>query len=555
MAQRINPEVDPLPEAVGAGDGRPATVRDATFTVLRRLGLTTIFSNPGSTEVPLLAGLPDDLRFVLALHEGSVVGMAAGHAIGTGAPALVLLHSTPGLGNAVAALATARSNRAPLVVLVGQQDRRHLALEPFLAGHLDGMAGEHPVWTDQPARPQDVPRAIVRAYHEAVTGRGPAVVIVPMDDWSAPAPADHETLGPATLLRSAGADPAAVGELARLLDASSAPAVVAGAGMDSPEGWAALTDLAETLGAPVFQEPFGGAAGFPQDHPLFSGHLPARRTRLRQTLEPFDLVLVAGTAAFRQYPFDEGPLVSEGTQVAVVTQDPAEAHRSPARLVVLGDPAAVCAALAGAVERRAYDAAAGIARPAAPPPPAPGEPLAPAHVLSALAQRLPRDAILVEETPSSRPELHRRVPTTAPGGFVSAMGLLGFALPASIGLRMARPDRPVLAVVGDGSSLYQIQALWTAAQYGVGVLFLVLVNGGYAIMDRLAERTGAAGPWPALDAVDIGAMARAQGCESVRVDEHDDLLTKLDELLCGLADRDRPLLLEVVVAQDPTFDA
>src|SRR3954449_10242305 len=158
-----------------------------------------MFSNPGSTEVPFLAGLPEDLRFVLALHEGSVVGMAAGYALGRGAPALVLLHSTPGLGNAVAALATARLNRAPLVVVVGQQDRRHLALDPFLAGRLHGLAGEYPVWSDQPARAQDVPGALVRAYHEAATARGPAIVIVPMDDWLAPAGEPHEGVGPARL--------------------------------------------------------------------------------------------------------------------------------------------------------------------------------------------------------------------------------------------------------------------------------------------------------------------------------------------------------------------
>ena len=121
-----------------------ATVRDATFDVLRRLELTTIFSNPGSTEVPFLAGLPEDLRFMLALHEGSVVGMAAGYALGTGRPALALVHSTPGLGNAVAALATARLNRAPLVVIVGQQDRRHLALDPFLAGSCTASRGSTP---------------------------------------------------------------------------------------------------------------------------------------------------------------------------------------------------------------------------------------------------------------------------------------------------------------------------------------------------------------------------------------------------------------------------
>src|SRR3954449_9230025 len=140
------------------------TVRDATYEVLRRLGLTTIFSNPGSTEVPFLAGLPDDLRFVLALHEGSVVGLATGWALGRGEPALALLHTTAGLGNAVGALATARVNRAPLVVLVGQQDRRHLVFEPFLAGRLEGLAGRYPVWSDQPVRAQDVPGALVRAY-------------------------------------------------------------------------------------------------------------------------------------------------------------------------------------------------------------------------------------------------------------------------------------------------------------------------------------------------------------------------------------------------------
>jgi len=530
-----------------------STVRDAAFDVMRRLDLTTIFSNPGSTEVPLLAGMPEDLTFVLGLHEGSVVSMAAGYAIGRGAPALALLHSTPGLGNAVAALATARTNRAPLVVLVGQQDRRHLALEPFLAGRLQGLAGEYPVWSDQPARAQDVPGAIVRAYHEAVTGRGPAIVVVPMDDWLAPAPEPHEIFGPERLLRSAAADPAAVDALADLLSQADSPAIVGGAGADGTAGWAALRGLAERLSAPVFQEPFGGAAGFPQDHPLFAGHLPARRARLREMLAPYDVVLVVGTGALRQYPFDEGPLVNAGTRVAVVTQDPDEAHRSPAQLAVLGDPAAICAALATAVDPR--DATPQrLQRPDPPPPPAAGEPLRAGHVLAALAERLPRDAILVEETPSSRPELHARIAATEPLGFVSAMGMLGFALPAAIGLRLAQRDRPVLAVVGDGSSLYQIQALWSAARYGAGVLFVVLANGGYAIMDRLAERNGGDGPWPAIEGVDIGAIARAFGCDAVRIDRHDELLERLDAELSTLADRETPLLLEVVVAQDESFD-
>jgi benzoylformate decarboxylase len=377
---------------------------------------------------------------------------------------------------------------------------------------------------------------------------------VPMDDWHAPAPEPHETFGPARLLRSAGPDPAAVEALADLVAAGHSPAIVAGAGADGAAGWAALRGLAERLACPVFQEPFGAQAGFPQDHPLFAGHLPARRARLRETLAPHDVVLVVGTGALRQYPFDSGPLANAGTRMAVITQDPDEAHRSPVELAVLGDPAAICAALAMAVDAREEHGERRLARPEPPPPPADGEPLRAGHVLAALAERLPRDAILVEETPSSRPELHARVAATAPLGFVSATGMLGFALPAAIGLRMARPDRPVLTVVGDGSSLYQIQALWSAARYRTGVLFVVLANGGYAIMDRLAERNGETGPWPAIDAVDIGAMARALGCEAVRIESHGELLERLDAELATLADRQAPLLLEVVVAQDATFD-
>ena len=289
------------------------SVREATFDVWREYGLTSIFANPGSTEIRLLADLPDDFRFVLALHESSVVGMATGWAIGRGEPALAILHTTAGLGNAVGALATARVNRAPLVVVVGQQDRRHLASEPFLAGKLHGLAGEYPVWVDQPVRAQDVPGAIARAVHEAVTASGPALVIVPMDDWAAEAGAADERAAPRSVVRARAADSAAVEQLAELVAGAASPALVVGSGADDPETWAALVALAERLGCPVWQESFSARAGFPQDHPLFAGHLPADRVRLRATLAPHDLVLAVGAPVFRQYPFIEGPFVEPGT--------------------------------------------------------------------------------------------------------------------------------------------------------------------------------------------------------------------------------------------------
>ncbi|MFI6903168.1 thiamine pyrophosphate-dependent enzyme [Nonomuraea sp. NPDC050394] len=658
------------------------TVRDATFDVLRRYAMTTLFANPGSSEVSLLTGLPDDLTFVLALHEGSVVGMATGHAIATDRPALAIVHTTAGLGNAVGALATARVNRAPLVVIAGQQDRRHLALEPFLTGRLDGLAGDYPVWRAMPARAQDVPGAVARAWHEAQTARGPALVVVPMDDWLSVMPPDQVVAAPRTLLRpSATALDAAI-ELAALLNESASPVIVAGAGADHPRTWAALVALAERLACPVWQESFGARAGFPQHHPQYAGVLPSGRAQQRTILSGHDFVLAVGAPVFRHNPYQPGHLVTPGTRIAVVTDDPSEAHRAPADLAILASPATVCEHLPTHLHPRptpprtaatnpvtAYHQAErdpGLEPPAPVNPrwatgerpaqstvdggpaqgrgdigpaqgtsdigpaqgtsdiglaqgtsdiglaqgtsdiglaqgtsdigpaqgagdggpvqrggrwatdepaegtweprwvvpaqhdradahglvdPGVGEPLRAAHVLAALAVRLAPETIVVEETPSSRPELHRLLPARRPLGFVSAaMGGLGFALPAAVGLRMALPDRPVVAVVGDGSAIYGIQALWSAARYRVGALFVVLANGRYAVMDQLAEAADAGKPpWPPFEEVSLSGLATAFGCPARRITGHDELLDVLDGVIPSLLDRTQPLLLDIAV--------
>ena len=540
--------------ATGHGNGTCAsagrTVRDAAFEVMRRHGLTTIFGNPGSTEIAFLTDLPADLRFVLGLHEGSVVGMASGYALARGEPAFVNLHTAAGLGNAINAIANARDCRAPLVILVGQQDRRQIAFEPFLTGRqLERLAGEYPVWRHLPSRAQDVPGAIARAYHEAIAARGPALVVVPMGDWLEPA--DELAAGaPSRVLRPHSVAGSEVEELADLLAGAEAPALVVGA----PEGedWDAVLALAERLRCPVWQEAFSRRVGFPQDHPLFAGHLHWQRRLMHDVLARYDVVLTVGTNAFRAYLFDEPvALVEPSTRVAVLTADPAEAHRSPCELAVIAPVGATCRALVEQLsERPAGNPPEPVRRPAPLAVPAPGDPLRPGHVLDALAERLPEDVLLVEECPSSQPELYQRIPVRVPFGFLStANGCLGFGLAGSIGLRMGLPDRPVVAVLGDGSTMYAIQALWSAARYDVGVLLVVLANGRYAVMDGLARRVGGAAAWPGFESVDIGGMARALGCASVRVETHSELVQALDDVLPDLAASREPLVVEVVVGE------
>ena len=345
-----------------------------------------------------------------------------------------------------------------------------------------------------------------------------------MDDWLAPAPEPHEIAAPAQRdRRPRGATPTRSTRSPTCSAGPARPRWSSAPAPTTPDGWAGLTQLAERLDSPVFQEAFGARAGFPQDHPLFAGHLSpaaarardARGLRRRSSSSARPSCASTPTSPARWSPRARASRSSPTTRRRRTARSPSWPswrRRAPsARRWPSASPAARTTAARRARRARRRE------------PPGPGEPLRAGHLLAALAERLPRDAVLIEEAPSARPELHARVPAREPLGFLSAaMGGLGFALPAAIGLRMGRPDRPVVAVVGDGASLYQIQALWSAAHYGAGALFIVLANGRYAIMDRLAEATGKAGPWPAFDAVDVAAVARGFGCPAATIEDHDD---------------------------------
>ena len=403
---------------------------------------------------------------------------------------------------------------------------------------LRGPGGRLPGLGDQPARAAG--RA--RERSSAPTTRpppaaGPAIVIVPMDDW-ARARARSRTRRSGPRACCARRRPTRRRRRARrpARRAPSAPAIVAGAGADGDEGWAALIALAERLGCPVWQEPFGGQAGFPQDHPQFAGHLPARRARLRETLAPHDAVLVVGTGALRQYPYDAGPLVeptARGSRSSPRTRRRRTAARpsSPCS----ASPAAICAALAAAVDARGPPPTARHASA----PRRPSRPPTASRCAPATSSPRWRSGCRATRSCSRRrrraaPSCTRASPPPRRSASSARWGCSASRSRRRSACGWRGPDRPVLTVVGDGSSLYQIQALWSAASYGAGVLFIVLRNGGYAIMDRLAERNGSAGPWPRAGRRSTSrAMARAQGCEARRIETHDELLERLDALLAG----------------------
>jgi benzoylformate decarboxylase len=283
--------------------------------------------------------------------------------------------------------------------------------------------------------------------------------------------------------------------------------------------------------------------------------LPADRPRLRETLAFYDRVLVVGAPAFRQTVYTPGRLTEPGTSLAVVTDDPDEAHRSPAEITVLAPLPSFCRELATAVKKRDGPPPTRRTPAETPAPPGPGEPLTASHVLHALAERLPRNAVVIEEAPVDRPDIHDRLPAREPLGYLSAaQGGLGFAMPAAAGLRMALPDRPVVAVVGDGSALYGVHAAWSAVHYGAGPLWVVLSNGGYVVMDRLAEKHGGGkGPWPGFGEVELATITRGFGCPARRITTFDELIAALDEVVPTLATRTEPLLLDMVVAPTETF--
>jgi len=523
------------------------TVREAAYDVLISRGTRRIYANPGSTEVAFLADMPAEIDFVLGLHEGSVVGMATGDALITGSAAVVLLHTTAGLGNAVGAIATARVNRAPVIIIVGQQDRRHIISEPFLTGRLTGLAGDYPLEIHEPAQAQDLPSLIARAFVDAEVGRGPVVVIAPMDDWEAPMPDDADIVSPSHVLIPELHLTESPTQIVDMLNGASAPVLVLGSRITTPGEWDLVEKLAEVLDCPVWQESHSARAGIDQRSPRFAGHLPAHRAALREALSDHDVVLLVGSLAFRQYLFAEGAFVNPGTHVIVISDSVDEVARSQADIALLSPISAALDAIVANVKPRHTGKT--IERKATVVSTSSGQgAIHPTEVFDAIARRAIPNLTLIEESPSTRSELVNMVPVGDPLGFFTpAMGGLGFALPAATGMALARPDRTVIAVVGDGAALYNIQALWSAQTYDANAIFIIMDNGRYAVMDRLAKLRNAKPAWPAFEDINVVGLAESFGCEAQRITSIAEFDAALDAALLRRGKPGPPLVLDVVV--------
>ncbi|MGG5817818.1 benzoylformate decarboxylase [Falsiroseomonas sp. HW251] len=519
-------------------------VRQATLDLLRGLGMTTVFGNPGSTELPFLDRWPEDFTYVLGLQEASVLGMADGYARATGRAAFVNLHSAAGVGHALGNLFTAWKNQAPLVITAGQQARSLLPNLPFL-GATDAASFPRPYvkFAVEPARAEDVPAAIAQAHRIAMQRpHGPTFVSVPSDDWAAPcAPvavrAQHSDLAP---------DPAGIEEAAALIAAARRPVIVSGSEADAEGAGPALVALAERLGAPVWTAPFAARLAFPEDHPLHAGHLVASPEAVSAALSPHDLVLAIGAPVFTFHVAGDCAFFRSGVKLIHLTADAEAGAAAPVGTTILGALRHAIPALARLVPDRGLALPALRERPA---PPAAATPIPAGWALSRLRAALPDDAVLVEEAPSHRPAMHAQLPMRRWGGFLTmASGGLGYGLPAAVGVALAKPDTRVCCLIGDGSFLYSPQALWTAVQHRLLLAVILLENGGYGALrsfSRVLQIRGA----PGIDVpgVDHAGMARTLGCPSVRVTDP----AALDDALRQALTADGPFLVEVAV--DPAI--
>lgn len=536
-------------------------------------GVRHVFGNPGTTESPLLDSLPDypQLQYVMTLHESVAVGAASFYAQATGRAPVVNLHVAPGLGNAMGSLYNAFKANSPMVVTAGQQDTRMRLANPLLGHDLAAMAAPVTKWSVQAERADEIAPLMRRAFKVATDGPpGPVFVSLPINVMEEES--EICAVAPDRLWRSAQPDPAGVEDIASLLLASAKPAIVAGDDVARANAENHLVALAEAIGAPVWFESLRHHASFPTAHPNCRQSLPADAAQVRAALGDADLVLMLGGPFFEDVWRSPGGHFPSGARVVQIEQSAerlAFNHRLDAGLV--GEMSASLTALAARVAARATPQFAAQAdrrnqalaalrasekeahrsrlekswarQPGSMP-----------RVMAELRRGTPDDVVIVDESITANLDLARSFDFSGFGDYFSGRGGgIGQGLAGALGVKLAMPQRAVVAVSGDGSAMYSIQALWSAAHHGLPIVFVILANRQYRILKHNVDvwrrnfDVDTAHPYQNMDLatpdLDFVRMAAGMGVDGVRIDNPDDIAPAVRKAVAA----DRPFLVEIAI--------
>lgn len=543
---------------------------DAFLRLLTLNNIDTIFGNPGTTELPLVDALSSStqIRYILALQEAVVLAMADGYAQASGDIAVVNLHAAPGLGNALGMLYNAQRTGTPLLVTAGQHDQCFTLTEPVLWGDLPRIARPFVKWSGEVTRAEDLPRAVHRACKIAMTPpRGPVFLSIPVDVLTSMADID---LGqPTRIAPGIRGDRAALEAAAAALAGSEKPVLIAGDAVSQSDALDEMVALAELIGAPVYLEGAQNTVTYPSTHPLYRGTLGRISPEINKVLSTHDVMFSVGGDLFTlSLPSSVEP-VPAGLKVIHLDNDPWELGKNfPTDLAILGDAKASLPELCEIIEQRmsdsdrarakarreALEAEQATARPRivteGATSPESGK-LLPGPVMSTIAACLPADVMVVEESLSSRGKIRELLRSEDVAGFFGMRGGgIGWGMAAAVGVKLAHPERPMVALVGDGSALYSYQALWTAANQKLGgTVFIILNNSSYRILkqrtraQRAPEDKG--NPFLAMDldqpAVDYVSLSKSFGIEARIVTEITEIPSAIE---WGLA-ANAPVLIDI----------
>ena len=545
--------------------------KTALLELLKQEGVRIMFGNPGTTELPLMDALAveQELRYILALQEAPAMGMADGYAQASGQCAVVNLHAAPGLGNAMGMLYDAQKAGSPILVTAGQHEQRFNFTEPLLMADLPTIARPFVKWSDEVRRLEDLPRAIHRAVKTALAPpMGPVFLSLPGDILTDSA--DIDLGAPSRVATGIRGDASAIGQAAAIIARAKSPVIVAGDAVPQGNALQELVAFAEAVGAPVYDEGMASRAMFPSSHPLYRGALVRLPEAIRGMLNQHDLLVSIGADLFTLSLPGDVESMPEDYPVIHLDTDPWElAKNYPEKVSILGEPKVTLPELTAAVRQARSDAetegagkrlahvrAEGIASlhklHTLADAMSERHPIHPLPLMQTIGRLLPDDAVVIDETVSSGTGLRRFLKSDDAQSFYGLRGGgIGWGLPAAIGVKLALPDRPVVALIGDGSAMYTIQGLWTAARENLRMVFVIINNYSYRILkQRTNAMKGLAAQtdnYVAMDLdkprIDFVSVARGLGLTAHKATT----LSDLGDLLEAALAFDGPTLIDVEV--------